>query len=141
MKAYYNNCSISSECAPNLEGTWNLIGTIFPRKNKMEQPDFKDIEVRIFKEEVTQRGVFLVFKEDTRARMGVLTLMNSIWTLKIVDDDDNGVITLVPKIRGDYTCWVGNYAEPGFDDRPEQSQTVATVELKKLNVHHCCCQK
>jgi len=91
---------------------------------------------------VTQKGAFLIFKEETRSRTGVLTLMNSIWTLKIVDDDNNGVSTLVPKTRGDYTHWVGNYVEPGFDDdRPEQRPTVAMVEMKKLHMCHCCCQK
>lgn len=141
MIDYYKNSSSKNDCIPNLMGTWNAIGTVFPRKNENEQPNFNDIEVRIYRQEITQKGAFLIIKEETRTRMGVLTFMYGIWTLKIVDQYDNGVQTLIPKVSGDYTTWVGNYVEPGFDEitRIQQSQTVATIEMRRLNEYQCCC--
>lgn len=143
----YSRCCQGNEpkntepCIPNLEGKWDTFGTIFTRKNNTEVPDFNNIKTILFKQEIQQNGNFLIIKEDVRTRLGVLTFINSVWTLKIADDDDNGTQTLVPKVRGNYTYWVGNYTEPGFDNRLQQSQTVGKVDMIKENCNCCCKNK
>lgn len=142
MIDYYNKCSTSPECVPNLEGTWNLTSVVLRRNSINEQPDFDNIKMDSFKGEVTQHGPFIFYKQDTVTRMGVLSFAKNVWTLKMVDGEDNGMITLLPKNDKDYTYWVGDYVEAGFSPtNPLQLQTVATVEFKKIAMHHCCCQK
>ena len=60
------------------------------------------------------------------------------WSLTIADDDDDGIMRLTPKNSGNYSHWTGNYAEPGFDNRTQQSQAVATVEMLRKN-EDCNC--
>ena len=134
MTSYYNNV----DCIPDLSGKWNTLGTIFKRKTPSDVPNFDTIETVLFSQEITQKDNFLIIKEKDRYRLGVLNFMYGEWSLTIADDDDDGIMRLTPKNCGNYSHWTGNYAEPGFDNRTQQSQTVAKVEMLREN-EHCNC--
>jgi regulator of RNase E activity RraB len=122
-----------------MEGKWTFTITRFPRDTKEEEPNFNRIETFFLDFEVTQKNNFLIVKRDEDSRLGVLAFMNDVWTLKLADADDNGVVNLVPKLKADYTSWTGNYVESGFNtNNAKQRQNVAVIEFTKQTECYCC---
>lgn len=125
----------SNQCIPYLEGKWTFTLTRLARDTIEEKASFDKIYTTVGTYEFKQENNFIIIEGESGTRLAVLALMNDVWTLQWADNKDNGTAFFVPKIKGNYTCWNGNYIESGFSDNPEQRQVVGLFEIKK----ECCC--
>ena len=121
----------NSKNIPDLRGKWNTTGKIFTRNSRDQELNFDTIVSISFPQEIEQQEHFIIVKEPTGNRIGVLNYFNRTWQLTIADDDDNGTAVLFPKCPGNFNVWVGSYRESGFDNRPEQAQVVGRFEMKR----------
>jgi hypothetical protein len=139
-----SNCPPKNHCYPNLVGDWKFSGNVFRRETSTEEPTFSNIIYFENRPQITQKDQFLILKEEGETRMGVLTFVNNDWILQVADQTDNGVFRYTPKVRGDYSCWIGSYVEAGFGE-PDigsgkaQKQSVGTFQLQRQNNYCYCC--
>ena len=68
---------------PKMDGRWLLKITVLKDEQELEGSCGK---VDVFQMKVTQRDTFIFLKDGMKKRMGVLTLLNNTWTLKLMDE-------------------------------------------------------
>jgi len=138
MQHYYHCQTKPTPCIPNMEGKWTFTITRLARDTIEEEANFDKIYTTVGTYEFEQKNNFIIIKGESGTKLAVLAFMNDVWTLQWADSTDNGTAFFVPKVKGDYTCWTGNYIESGFSDNPEQRQVVGLFEIKKQTECYCC---
>ena len=104
---------------PKMDGRWLLKITVLKDEQELDGPCGK---VEVFQMKVTQRDTFIFLKDGMKKRMGVMTVLNNTWTLKLMDEIS--VVTICTKIPGNYSYWVGNHVR--------DNEVNIKVELEKL---------
>lgn len=116
---------------PLINGDWIVSGEILTRRDRNEEPDLNQIQSIKYEQKIEQKGKFVISKDITGTRIGVLTYYDQSWKLTLTDEDDNGSVILVPKCPQRYDIWVGTYFESGFSGGKEQAQVVAHLEMRR----------
>ena len=116
---------------PLINGDWIVTGKILTRRNINEEPDLDQIQTIKYEQRIEQKEQFVISKDITGTRIGVLNYYDQSWKLTLVDGDDNGTVILVPKCPHRYDIWIGTYYESGFTGGNEQAQVVAHFEMRR----------
>ena len=86
---------------PLINGDWIVSGEILTRRDRNEEPDLNQIQRIKYEQKIEQKGKFVISKDITGTRIGVLTYYDQSWKLTLVDEDDNGTVILVPNVLKD----------------------------------------